>query len=70
MFSACQLHSWLTQSKSVVTVSSASIFAAGTSNGLHLCEFYKTEGKFGFLCKSCELNLRIVFIIINLTLKH
>ena len=48
MFSACQLGSLLTQSKSVVTVSSASIFGAETSNGLHLCEFYNNRGKICF----------------------
>ena len=28
------------------------------------------EGKFGLLRENCELNILIVFIIINLTLKH
>ena len=43
-----QLDSWLTHSKSVFTVSSASIFGAGACNyynGLYPGEFYNNRGK-------------------------
>ena len=40
MFQVCQLDRWLTQSKSLFTVSSAKIFGAGACNGLHPGDFW------------------------------
>ena len=65
-FLACQLYSWLVQSKSVFTGSSASIFFAGARNGLYPGEFYNNGGKILFSTRK----LCTMLIIINLTLKH